>query len=78
MTYLGCFDNVTWTFDVRFAVNDISLRLDVRLSRGPALVGGLLNIKPILSAGCQGEGTRLVPFGKARKMSGALKEIKPH
>ncbi|WP_288504121.1 DegV family protein [uncultured Leuconostoc sp.] len=64
------------TFDVRFAVNDIShLQRTGRLSRGAALVGGLLNIKPILSMDVQGEG-KIGAVGKARKMSGALKEIK--
>ena len=46
-----------------------------RLSRGAALVGGLLNIKPILSMDVQDEG-KIGAVGKARKMSGALKEIK--
>ena len=64
------------TFDVRFVVNDIShLQRTGRLSRGAALVGGLLNIKPILSMDIQGEG-KIGAVGKARKMSGALKEIK--
>lgn len=64
------------TFDVRFVVNDIShLQRTGRLSRGAALVGGLLNIKPILSMDVQDEG-KIGAVGKARKMSGALKEIK--
>lgn len=64
------------TFDVRFVVNDIShLQRTGRLSRGAALVGGLLNIKPILSMDVQEEG-KIGAVGKARKMSGALKEIK--
>lgn len=64
------------TFDVRFVVNDIShLQRTGRLSRGAALVGGLLNIKPILSMDIQGEG-KIGAVAKARKMSGALKEIK--
>ena len=64
------------TFDVRFVVNDIShLQRTGRLSRGAALVGGLLNIKPILSMDIQDEG-KIGAVGKARKMSGALKEIK--
>ncbi|KAI3473430.1 hypothetical protein Pfo_030954 [Paulownia fortunei] len=41
---------------VRFVVNDIShLQRTGRLSRGAALVGGLLNIKPILSMDVQDE-----------------------
>ena len=61
---------------MRFAVNDIShLQRTGRLSRGAALVGGLLNIKPILSMDVQSEG-KIGAVGKARKMSGALKEIK--
>ncbi|MFT8544687.1 MAG: DegV family protein [Leuconostoc falkenbergense] len=61
---------------VRFVVNDIShLQRTGRLSRGAALVGGLLNIKPILSMDVQDEG-KIGAVGKARKMSGALKEIK--
>ncbi|WP_273705486.1 DegV family protein [Leuconostoc mesenteroides] len=64
------------TIDVRFVVNDIShLQRTGRLSRGQALIGGLLNIKPILSIDVQDEG-KIGAVGKARKMSGALKEIK--
>lgn len=64
------------TIDVRFVVNDISyLQRTGRLSRGQALIGGLLNIKPILSMDVQDEG-KIGAVGKARKMSGALKEIK--
>ncbi|WP_273709895.1 DegV family protein [Leuconostoc mesenteroides] len=64
------------TIDVRFVVNDIShLQRTGRLSRGQALIGGLLNIKPILSIDVQDEG-EIGAVGKARKMSGALKEIK--
>ncbi|GMA69814.1 hypothetical protein GCM10025879_10600 [Leuconostoc litchii] len=64
------------TMDVRFVVNDIShLQRTGRLSRGQALIGGLLNIKPVLSMDVQDEG-KIGAVGKARKMSGALKDIK--
>ncbi|CAH1856821.1 DegV family protein [Convivina intestini] len=61
--------------DVRFVVNDIShLKRTGRLSRGQALIGGLLNIKPLLAFDVNGEG-KIGAVGKARKMSGARKEI---
>ncbi|WEV54492.1 DegV family protein [Leuconostocaceae bacterium ESL0723] len=64
------------TLQVRFVVNDIShLQRTGRLSRGQALIGGLLNIKPLLSFDVQGEG-KIGAIGKARKMSGAFREIK--
>lgn len=73
---LATLDILRETLDVRFVVNDIShLQRTGRLSRGAALVGGLLNIKPILSIDIQGEG-KIGAVGKARKMSGSLKEIK--
>ncbi|MCO0832124.1 DegV family protein [Fructobacillus sp. W13] len=56
---------------VRLVVNDIShLKRTGRLSRGQALVGGLLNIKPILTFDIPGDG-KISAIGKARKMSGA-------
>ncbi|CAK1239503.1 DegV family protein [Fructobacillus fructosus] len=56
---------------VRFVVNDIShLKRTGRLSRGQALIGGLLNIKPILNFDIEGDG-KIGAVGKARKMSGA-------
>lgn len=61
---------------VRFVVNDIShLQRTGRVSAGAALIGGLLNIKPILAIDVDGEG-KISAIGKARKMSGALKEVK--
>lgn len=62
--------------EVRFVVNDIShLQRTGRISAGQALIGGLLNIKPILEMDPDKEGN-IFAVGKARKMSGALKEIK--
>lgn len=62
--------------EVRFVVNDIShLQRTGRISAGQALIGGLLNIKPILEIDPDKEGN-IFAVGKARKMSGALKEIK--
>ena len=56
---------------VRSVVNDIShLKRTGRLSRGQALIGGLLNIKPILNFDIEGDG-KIGAVGKARKMSGA-------
>jgi DegV family protein with EDD domain len=61
---------------VRFVVNDIShLQRTGRVSAGAALIGGLLNIKPILAIDVDGEG-KISAIGKARKMSGALKDVK--
>ncbi|CAK1221574.1 DegV family protein [Fructobacillus cardui] len=60
---------------VRLVVNDIShLKRTGRLSRGQALIGGLLNIKPILSFDIVGDG-KIGAVGKARKMSGAKEQI---
>ena len=60
---------------VRFVVNDIShLKRTGRLSRGQALVGGLLNIKPLLDFDIAGDG-KIAAVGKVRKMSGAKDEI---
>ncbi|MBS9335148.1 DegV family protein [Fructobacillus sp. M1-13] len=60
---------------VRFVVNDIShLKRTGRLSRGQALIGGLLNIKPILDFDIAGDG-KIGAVGKVRKMSGAKEEI---
>lgn len=60
---------------VRFVVNDIShLKRTGRLSRGQALIGGLLNIKPILDFDIEGDG-KIGAVGKARKMSGAKDQI---
>lgn len=60
---------------VRLVVNDIShLKRTGRLSRGQALIGGLLNIKPILEFDIMGEG-KIGVVGKARKMSGAKGQI---
>ncbi|MDF7637541.1 DegV family protein [Leuconostocaceae bacterium ESL0958] len=60
----------------RFVVDDIShLKRTGRLSRGQALVGGLLNIKPLLAFDIQGDG-KIGAVGKARKMSGALSIIR--
>ncbi|MCK8617509.1 DegV family protein [Fructobacillus sp. M158] len=56
---------------VRFVVNDIShLKRTGRLSRGQALIGGLLNIKPLLDFDIAGDG-KIGAVGKVRKMSGA-------
>ncbi|USS91499.1 DegV family protein [Fructobacillus americanaquae] len=60
---------------VRLVVNDIShLKRTGRLSRGQALIGGLLNIKPILSFDIVLDG-KIGAVGKARKMSGAKEQI---
>ncbi|CAK8054332.1 DegV family protein [Eupransor demetentiae] len=64
------------SLDVRFVVNDIShLQRTGRLSRGQALIGGLLNIKPLLAFDIEGDG-KIGAVGRARKMSGARLEIK--
>ncbi|GAO99124.1 DegV family protein [Fructobacillus ficulneus] len=60
---------------IRLVVNDIShLKRTGRLSRGQALIGGLLNIKPILEFDITGDG-KIGVVGKARKMSGAKDQI---
>lgn len=62
--------------NVRFVVNDIAhLQRTGRVSAGAALIGGLLNIKPILAIDVDNEG-KISAIGKARKMSGALKDVK--
>lgn len=60
---------------IRLVVNDIShLKRTGRLSRGQALIGGLLNIKPILEFDVEGDG-KIGAVGKSRKMSGAKEQI---
>lgn len=73
---MAALNQLRQTMGVRFAVNDIShLQRTGRISTGQALIGGLLNIKPILSINLVLDG-KIAAVGKSRKMSGALKEIK--
>ncbi|MBS9338701.1 DegV family protein [Fructobacillus sp. M2-14] len=72
---LAAIENYKENLGVRLVVNDIShLKRTGRLSRGQALVGGLLNIKPVLTFDIPGDG-KIAAIGKARKMSGAKELI---
>ena len=72
---LVAIENVRSTNHVLFTVANLEfLQKGGRLGRASALVGGLLNIKPILSLD---EGT-IVPLGKARGNKRALREVIGH